>query len=662
MTKVLGQFIEPGSIDETRLSESAKAAIRAGHLVALRVKVSAFNFLLGNSVINVTAAVTAAQTTADQNTDLSAKGVYVGSVANAGDALRVIIRLSGTDNAWDDETGDDVYGVLAWTGSDYTLSLKKHDGTAYTPGVDTLIDFDFVEVFDGDTAPAEAYLETAAAAGGGIDAATFDLATQAEADAQDALAELGTLNPTPTNYTPTSADVGGHLAGLDTAVGAAQSDATAALTELGTLNPTPTNYAPTSSDVAGHLTGIDTALGVAQGSANSAQSAADAAQADATAALDELGTLPVSPTNYTPTSATVGGHLAGIDQAGGASNGFATLDPAGKLKTAQLPSSVVQFVGVWDASTNTPTLADGTGVVGAIYIVSTGGTQNLGSGNQTFVAGDWVAYEQSTQWKLIHAGADAVRQVNGFSGIVNLTTTDIPEGVNQYFLDARARAAAVEDAINAGTTDKAPSEAAVYYAIKDFDSRTNDNAGPITTGQLVYLKSSGNVDLARANAAATATAALGVVFDASIASGIAGNIVVKVGSRITVPGATFTPGQPVYMSVAAAGGYTQVEPTGTTDYIVQVGEALSATVYRFEPLRPRLAVPFIQEVPTGVVNGTNMDFVLSQTPKSAMKVMVFVDRFPLITSEFSVNVGTKTVTTTVAPQPGQDVYVSYWRE
>ena len=45
------------------------------------------------------------------------------------------------------------------------------------------------------------------------------------------------------------------------------------------------------------------------------------------------------------------------------------------------------------------------------------------------------------------------------------TTTDIAEGDNLYFTNSRAQAASVEDAINSGTTNKAPSEDAVYTAL-----------------------------------------------------------------------------------------------------------------------------------------------------------------------------------------------------
>jgi len=61
------------------------------------------------------------------------------------------------------------------------------------------------------------------------------------------------------------------------------------------------------------------------------------------------------------------------------------------------------YVGAWNASTNSPTLADGDGGatygVGAVYRVSVAGTQNLGSGSQTFAVGDKVVYNTLAIWE-----------------------------------------------------------------------------------------------------------------------------------------------------------------------------------------------------------------------------------------------------------------------
>ena len=87
----------------------------------------------------------------------------------------------------------------------------------------------------------------------------------------------------------------------------------------------------------------------------------------------------------------------------GATNGIAQLGSDGKLVASQIPSSLsgaIVFKGTWNASTNTPTLADGVGTNGWEYAVAVGGTVNLGSGNITFLAGDYVIYN-GTIWQRI---------------------------------------------------------------------------------------------------------------------------------------------------------------------------------------------------------------------------------------------------------------------
>ena len=123
----------------------------------------------------------------------------------------------------------------------------------------------------------------------------------------------------------------------------------------------------------------------------------------------------------------------------GQANGYASLDGAGKVPIAQLPSSIMEYKGTWNASTNSPSLADGTGDTGDVYRVSTAGTRNLGSGSITFDIGDYVIYN-GTIWEKSDT-RDAVASVNGLTGVITLTTTNIAEGTNLYYTDARARAA-----------------------------------------------------------------------------------------------------------------------------------------------------------------------------------------------------------------------------
>ena len=110
----------------------------------------------------------------------------------------------------------------------------------------------------------------------------------------------------------------------------------------------------------------------------------------------------------------------------GVANGLATLDGGGKVPAAQLPSSVVTYEGTWDADTNTPTLADGVGDAGMVYIVNVAGTQDLGSGSITYALGDWVIYNGTIWEKSLNS--NAVVSVNSKTGVVVIDKTDIGLG------------------------------------------------------------------------------------------------------------------------------------------------------------------------------------------------------------------------------------------
>lgn len=82
----------------------------------------------------------------------------------------------------------------------------------------------------------------------------------------------------------------------------------------------------------------------------------------------------------------------------GQPNGVASLDILGKVPVSQLPNSIMEFKGNWDALNNIPVLIDGTGDIGDVYRVSIAGNRNLGSGIQVFSVGDFVMYN-GTIWQ-----------------------------------------------------------------------------------------------------------------------------------------------------------------------------------------------------------------------------------------------------------------------
>ena len=91
-------------------------------------------------------------------------------------------------------------------------------------------------------------------------------------------------------------------------------------------------------------------------------------------------------------------------------NGIPQLDSNGKILVSQLPNSVMEYKGTWDAATNTPTLANGTGNQGDVYLCNVAGTVNFGAGPITFYVGDQVIYSGSI-WQRASGASGTVTSV-----------------------------------------------------------------------------------------------------------------------------------------------------------------------------------------------------------------------------------------------------------
>jgi hypothetical protein len=129
----------------------------------------------------------------------------------------------------------------------------------------------------------------------------------------------------------------------------------------------------------------------------------------------------------------------------GQPNGYASLDSNGKVPLVQINDALignVNFQGLWNAATNTPTLANppASGTKGHYYIVSTAGT----FASISFEVGDWIISD-GTAWGKVD-NTDAVSSVFGRTGNVtaangDYTTAQVTESGNLYYTDGRARAA-----------------------------------------------------------------------------------------------------------------------------------------------------------------------------------------------------------------------------
>jgi len=90
--------------------------------------------------------------------------------------------------------------------------------------------------------------------------------------------------------------------------------------------------------------------------------------------------------------------------------GIPQLDVNGKILVSQLPNSVMEYKGTWNAATNTPTLVNGTGNQGDVYLCNVAGTVNFGAGAIAFFVGDQVIYSGSI-WQRASGATGTVTSV-----------------------------------------------------------------------------------------------------------------------------------------------------------------------------------------------------------------------------------------------------------
>ncbi len=79
------------------------------------------------------------------------------------------------------------------------------------------------------------------------------------------------------------------------------------------------------------------------------------------------------------------------------------------------------YKGAWNANTNTPTLANGTGTGGWFYLVDIAGTTDFGAGAITFAIGDEVIYNGSIWQKIGNPGT--VASVSNSDGTLTISPT-----------------------------------------------------------------------------------------------------------------------------------------------------------------------------------------------------------------------------------------------
>lgn len=125
----------------------------------------------------------------------------------------------------------------------------------------------------------------------------------------------------------------------------------------------------------------------------------------------------------------------------GQPNGIAPLNASGKIDTVYMSDAILTYEGTWDASTNTPTLADSDAdVENHWYRCNVAGSVDFGSGSISFNIGDKVVHN-GTVWEKWDT-TDEVISVNGQTGAVTLTNADI--GLANVTNDAQLKRSAAD--------------------------------------------------------------------------------------------------------------------------------------------------------------------------------------------------------------------------
>jgi len=195
----------------------------------------------------------------------------------------------------------------------------------------------------------------------------------------------------------------------------------------------------------------------------------------------------------------------------GVASGVATLDVTGHVPTSQLPAAIVgalQYQGVWNATTNTPTLASGTGTKGFFYKVSVAGSTVIDTISQWNI-GDMIMFDGTT-WDKIDGEASEVISVSGRTGTIVLTTADVASSTNARYL-TDAQLVVVGNTSNTNTGDETGATIKTKLGITTLSgSNTGDQTitltGDVTgsgTGSFATTIAAGSVTLAKqANLAA----------------------------------------------------------------------------------------------------------------------------------------------------------------
>lgn len=421
--------------------------------------------------------------------------------------------------------------------------------------------------------------------------ATSDDVEAALTDLDDVIGILSSL--TPVNYTAGAANLVGHLSGVDTALGTKLPKAGGAMSgnidmALNSVINLPSN--PIAAHAAVSKAYVD-AVGVGARMKGNV--------AVATTANINVASAPAAIDGYT---LVLGDRILVKNQTAATENGVYDFNGAGSALTRSADTDNTPLAEILNGVL-IPKIIHGTANVGKTYVLYSVGT---GAGGMHVIGTDSILFQEFATQSTLTQG-DGIF-FNGL--IVNVKVADLvgwgieDDGANNFKVKAGDATVVVDAAgVKVGVVQTANLAAASVTKAKiaadvagaglrqagdgsierdDAKSLINDNASAITVRQVVKMKVNGHVNIAQATDANVYDDTLGIVEDTSIASGLAGKVIVRPGAII--PGFTgLTPNAMYYLSPTVAGGMTTVFPSTPGQTAYELGKAISANEFLFNP-------------------------------------------------------------------------------
>lgn len=191
----------------------------------------------------------------------------------------------------------------------------------------------------------------------------------------------------------------------------------------------------------------------------------------------------------------------------------AELDGNGKILSTQIPAIAV---------TDTYVVGSQSAML-ALSAAETGDIAVRTDLNKSFIL-KGTSYSTLSDWQELLSPTDAVQSVNGATGVVSLTTSNITEGSNQYFTTARAAAAAPVQSVNGSTG------AVTVTSLQGAAGGAGATGSVITAGAGTGGGAGGPITLTGGSSSSSGTAGDITLTAGGSPTGIAGNLVLSAGA------------------------------------------------------------------------------------------------------------------------------------